>query len=182
MAVTSAAVVLLPVQTGVALAIMLSLIHGLWSTTQTDLQIFERLPGETVWWPRHGALAAETLPGVAVVGFQAPLSFLNAERFRRQLQQTAEQPDVRLIVLEASAIDSIDYTAARALASAIGYCHALDRDFAIARLESVRAYAALQASGAMEALSRPETPGESRIFHSVDEALRRLAPAQKAVK
>ena len=102
--------------------------------------------------------------------------------FRRQLQKAAEQPEVRLIVLEASAIDSIDYTAARALASAISACHARNCDFAIARLESVRAYAALQASGVMEALSRPETPGESRIFHSVDEALRRLAPAEKAVK
>jgi MFS superfamily sulfate permease-like transporter len=179
MAVTAAAVVLLPVQTGVALAIMLSLMHGLWTTTQTDLQIFERLPGETVWWPRHGAPTAETLPGVVVVGFQAPLSFLNAERFRLQLRKAAEQPDVRLIVLEASAIDSIDYTAARALASAIDACHALDRDFAIARLESVRAHAALQASGVMEALSRPETPGESRIFHSVDEALRHLAPSRE---
>jgi MFS superfamily sulfate permease-like transporter len=178
MAVTAAAVVLLPVQTGVALAIMLSLIHGMWSSTQTDLQVFERIPGETVWWPRHAAPAGETLPGVAVVGFQAPLSFLNAERFRRQLRQVADQPDVRLIVLEASAIDSIDYTAARALAAVIGECHAKNRDFAIARLESLRACAALQASGAMEALARPGAPGAPRVFHSVDEALRRVAPAR----
>jgi MFS superfamily sulfate permease-like transporter len=176
MATTASAVVLLPVQSGVALAIMLSLIHGVWSTTQTDLQVFERVPGETVWWPRHPAIPGETLDGVAVVGFQAPLSFLNAERFRLQLQRVAEQSDVRLIVLEASAVDSIDYTAAKALSSAIEHCHALNRDFAIARLESVRAHAALEAFGVIEALARPGFAGENRLFHSVDQALRRLAP------
>ena len=35
MLATLLAVVLVPVQTGVALAIILSLIHGLWTTTQT---------------------------------------------------------------------------------------------------------------------------------------------------
>ena len=53
--VTLLAVVFLPVQTGVALAIMLSLIHGVWTMTQTDVQVFERLPGETVWWPPNPA-------------------------------------------------------------------------------------------------------------------------------
>jgi sulfate permease, SulP family len=41
---------------------------------------------------------------------------------------------------------------------------------AIARLESVRAQDALQRFGIMELL------GENRIFHSVDEAIRTLAP------
>jgi MFS superfamily sulfate permease-like transporter len=176
MAITTASVVLLPVQSGVALAIMLSLIHGVWSTTQTDLQVFERVPGETVWWPSHPAIPGETLAGVAVVGFQAPLSFLNAERFRAQLRRVAEQSDVRLIVLEASAVDSIDYTAAKALASAIEHCHALDCDFAIARLESVRAHSALEAFGVLNALARPGVVGAGRLFHSVDQALRHLVP------
>ncbi|MCW2274258.1 MFS superfamily sulfate permease-like transporter [Rhodoblastus acidophilus] len=178
MAITAAAVVLLPVQTGVALAIILSLIHGVWSTTQTDLQTFERLPGETVWWPRNPSCPGETLPGVAVVGFQAPLSHLNADRFRMQLQELAQRQPMRLIVLEASAIVSIDYTAARALAAAIKHCHGLGCDFAIARLESVRAQAALRASGVVEALARPDASGETRIFHSVDEALRQLVGPQ----
>lgn len=181
MAVTAAAVVLLPVQMGVALAIILSLIHGVWSTTETDLQTFERLPGETVWWPRNPTCPGETLDGVAVVGFQAPLSYLNADRFRMQLQAVAQDQPMRLIVLEASAIAAIDYTAARALAAAIAHCHGLGCDFAIARLESLRAQAALRASGVVAALARPPgsgddpgVSGEARIFHSVDEALRQL--------
>jgi MFS superfamily sulfate permease-like transporter len=173
MATTAAAVVLLPVQTGVALAIILSLIHGVWTTTQTDLQIFERLPGETVWWPRNPSLSGETAPGVAVVGFQAPLSFLNADRLRLQLQRVAEEPNVRLIVLEASAIASIDYTAAQALVSAIDHCHARGCDFAIARLESVRAHAAAKTFGVLDALGRAGA-GE-RLFFSVNQALIRRA-------
>jgi MFS superfamily sulfate permease-like transporter len=170
------AVVLLPVQTGVALAIMLSLIHGVWSTTQTDLQLFERLPGQTVWWPQHPAIAGERLAGVTVVGFQAPLSFLNADRFQNELRQAAEASDVKLIVFEASSVDAIDYTAARAFSAAIKACHDKGVDFAIARLESVRARAALTAYGLLDALGRPGVDGDARLFHSVDEATRRLAP------
>lgn len=174
--VTLLAVVLLPVQTGVALAIMLSLIHGVWTTTQTDLQRFERLPGETVWWPQNPAETGERLGGVQVVGFQAPLSFLNAERLRSELLQAADEPGLKLIVFEASSVDAIDYTAAKALAAAIQACHDKGVDFAIARLESVRARAALTAYGLIDALGRPGVDGQQRLFHSVDAATRVLAP------
>ena len=39
-------VVLVPVQTGVALAIILSLIHGLWTTTQTDFRFSSACPAK----------------------------------------------------------------------------------------------------------------------------------------
>jgi sulfate permease, SulP family len=180
--VTLFAVVLLPVQTGVALAIILSLIHGVWTSTQTDLQLFERLPGETVWWPQHPGKAREKLEGVNVVGFQAPLSFLNADRFQREMLKAAETPELKLIVLEASSIDAIDYTAARTLHHVIQACHDKGVDFAIARLESLRAKAALKAYGLLDALGRPGGRGKDRLFHSVDEATRELAPNAKIVR
>ncbi len=179
--VTLLAVVFLPVQTGVALAIMLSLIHGVWTTTQTDVQVFERLPGETVWWPRNPARKGEVLKDVKVIGFQAPLSFVNADRFQRELLRVADTPDLKLIVLEASSIAAIDYTAAKALAAAIVACHEKGVDFALARLESVRARAALTTYGLMDALSRPGVAGSERLFHSVDDATRRLAPEAQVV-
>ena len=121
------------------------------------------------------------LRGVKVVAFQAPLSFLNADRFQRELLQVAETPDLKLIVLEASCVDAIDYTAAKALAAAIGECHDKGIDFAIARLESVRARAALTAYGLLDALGRPGVSGDERLFHSVNDATRRLAPDAKIV-
>ncbi|MDI9848952.1 SulP family inorganic anion transporter [Rhodoblastus sp. 17X3] len=174
-------VVLVPVQTGVALAIILSLIHGLWTTTQTDLHIFERFPGKTIWWPENDDFDGETLAGVKVVGFQAPLSFLNADRFRRELVAAAGEPGLKLLILEASAIDSIDYTAAQGLAAAIGACRHKGVDFAIARLESVRAQAAFACYGLFDALGAPGVDGRKRLFRSVDEATSQLAGDARAI-
>jgi MFS superfamily sulfate permease-like transporter len=168
-------VVLVPIQTGVALAIILSLIHGLWTTTQTNLHVFERLPGKTIWWPENDDFDGERLAGVKVVGFQAPLSFLNADRFQRELVAAADEPGLKLMVLEASAIDAIDYTAAQSLASAIRACRQRGVDFAVARLESVRAQTAFACYGLFDALGAPGVDGRERLFHSVDEATRQLA-------
>jgi MFS superfamily sulfate permease-like transporter len=169
-------VVLAPVETGVALAIILSLIHGLWTTTQTDLHRFQRLPGKTIWWPETADFDGERLAGVAVVGFQAPLSFLNADRFQRQLRAAADEPGLKLLVLEAGAVDSVDYTAAQGLASVMAACRSKRVDFAVARLESVRAQAAFATYGLFDALDGPHVPGRGRFFHSVDEAIKALAP------
>jgi MFS superfamily sulfate permease-like transporter len=171
--VTMLAVVFLPVQTGVALAIMLSLIHGVFTTTRTRLIEFERLPGSSVWWPESRTIAGEKLLGVLVVAFQAPLSFLNAYQFQHDLQTAIERAGegLRLVVLEASSIVEIDFTAARILNEAIAQCRDKKIDFAVARLESVRAQEALEKFGVFATL------GEGRVFHSVDDATRKLAPA-----
>ncbi len=181
MLATLFAVVLVPVQTGVALAIILSLIHGLWSTTQSDLRVFERLPGKTVWWPEDLDFQGEHLAGVEVVGFQAPLSFLNSDRFQRQLVKATEEPGLKLLVLEASAIDVIDYTAAAGLSAAIRLCREKGVDFAVARLESLRAQAAFARYGVVDALGGDGRDGRSRFFHSVDEATQALAPGAPVI-
>ena len=68
---------------------------------------------------------------------------------------------MKLIVLEASSIAAIDYTAAKALAGAIVGCHEKGVDFALARLESVRARAALTAYGVLDALAVRASPATS---------------------
>ncbi len=170
--VTMLGVVILPVQTGVGLAIMLSLAHGVWTTTRTRLIEFDRLPGTSVWWPAEADFKGERLFGVLVVAFQAPLSFLNAYQFQQDMREAIVRAGggLRLVVLEASSVVEIDFTAARILQGVIAQCRARDVDFAIVRLESVRAQAALENFGVMATL------GEDRLFHSVDEATRKLAP------
>ena len=176
MLVTLFAVVLSPIEIGVALAIILSLIHGVWSTTQSDLRVFERLPGRTVWWPEDPDFRGERLSGVKVVGFQAPLSFLNSDRFQRQIVEAADEAGLKLMVLEASAIDAIDYTAAAGLSAAIRLCREKGVDFAVARLESLRTQTAFAKYGVVDALGGEERDGRSRFFRSVDDATRALAP------
>jgi SulP family sulfate permease len=169
--VTAAGIIVLPIEQGVGLGIALSLLHGIWSTTRARVHPFERVPGTSIWWPVSAKLPGEQEPGVIVVGFQAPLSFLNANDFRRDILagiKSAPQK-TRLIVLEATGIVEIDFTAAQILIEIIRQCREEGVDFAIARLESSRAQEALVRFGIASLL------GPDRQFHSVEEAIRARA-------
>ncbi|QPC95228.1 SulP family inorganic anion transporter [Mesorhizobium sp. INR15] len=170
--ITMAAIVVLPIETGVAVGIGLSLLHGIWSATRTLPIELEQVPGTSVWWPPGKPSAGEQLSGVLVAAFQAPLSFVNADRFKRGLCDLvdARKENVKLVVLEASNIVEIDYTAAQALKDTITHCRKTGAIFAIARLESLRAQAALARFGIAELV------GPQRIFHSVDAAIKSLGP------
>ncbi|HEY6254490.1 MAG TPA: SulP family inorganic anion transporter [Xanthobacteraceae bacterium] len=172
---TMTAIVVLPIQTGVVIGVFLSLLHGVFITTRAQPIEFERVAGTTVWWPPHATMPGEKVPGVLVMAFQAPLSFLNAQDFRRGIEAAvARQSDaVRLLVLEASSIVAVDYTAAEVLADVVGKCRARGADFAVARLESIRAQESFQRFGLMELI------GADHIFHSVEEAIRGLGGKRK---
>jgi MFS superfamily sulfate permease-like transporter len=165
---TAAAIIILPIEQGVGLGIALSLLHGIWSTTRARLTAYERVPGTSIWWPSSPHIPGETEPNVIVAGFQAPLSFLNAYHFRRDLTgllRSSPQP-ASLVVLEATGIVEIDFTAAQILSDAIATCRSLGVDFAIARLESIRAQQAIERFGIEELLAARHP------FHSVEEAIR----------
>ncbi|MFI4974383.1 MAG: SulP family inorganic anion transporter [Caulobacterales bacterium] len=167
---TAALIVALPIQTGVAIGVFLSLAHGVFTITRARPIPFERVPETTVWWPASIVQTGETEPGVLVIGFQAPLSFLNAYDFRRgALEAIADGAgQLRLIVLEASSIVEVDFTAAEILSEVIAKARAAGMDFAVARLESIRAQAAFERFGVTERL------GRDHLFHSVEQAIRTL--------
>ncbi|MGC2315198.1 MAG: SulP family inorganic anion transporter [Bradyrhizobium sp.] len=167
---TAAAIIVLPIEQGVGIGIALSLLHGIWSTTRARVLIFERVSGTSIWWPSSPNLPGEREPGVIVAGFQAPLSFLNAYDFRRDILDAlrSSPQKARLIVLEATGIVEIDFTAAQVLRDLIRKCQTEGVDFAIARLESVRAQDAMVRFGINELL------GPDRLFRSVEEAVTAL--------
>ena len=165
---TALAVALLPIESGVAIGIGLSLLHGIWMTTRSHLVEFGRIEGTTVWWPPEQGKPPATLPGILVAGFPAPLLFANALGFQQELLERLAQQKPRLLVLEASGIAAIDYTAAQALLNVAQACAAQGTVFAIARVESARARAALDRFGVIDAI------GAQRVFHSVDQAVTRL--------
>ncbi|MFI5001338.1 MAG: SulP family inorganic anion transporter [Reyranellales bacterium] len=168
---TAAAVIVLPIPTGVAIGIGLSLLHGVWITTQTRVSEFKNVPGTTIWWPADAGSPGESRPGMLVLGFPAPLLFANAETFRRGMlaeiaaRQSPTAEPLSLVVLEAGGIADIDYTAAQALREVIEDCRAHRIDFAIARLQSVRANKALAQFGVLDLL------GHDRLFLSVADAV-----------
>lgn len=173
--VTAAAILFLPIQQGVAAGIVLSLLHGVWTTTRSQIVELARIAGTSVWWPRTGAHDGETTPGTIVAAWQAPLSFLNVDHFRRAAQDmVAARAPVRLLVIEANSLVAIDYTAAQGLGALIRRLRAQGVDVAFARLESVRAQQGFARFG-LDRLIGPD-----HVFPSVEEAMRALAPEDPA--
>jgi MFS superfamily sulfate permease-like transporter len=172
--ITILAIVLLPIDIGVGFGILLSLLHGMWTVTGTRLIELKNVPGTTIWWPSGDSNGGTSRDGVQVVAFQAPLSFLNAEEFRANFADILARESTRLVVLEAGSIVEIDFTAAQVLKDVIEKCHEHRMDFAIARLESVRARQALERFGVIELL------GNQSLFRSVDDAVKALARPHQA--
>src|SRR5262249_12995197 len=143
--------------------------HGIWSTTRARLVVFERVPGTTIWWPASPHVGGERLQGVTVVGMHAPLSFLNAESFKVDVLNGLQAETTKLLVLEASGVPEIDFTAAQNLIELIRECDKQGVTVAVARLESPRAQDAFERFGLYEVLPR------ARVFHSVAEAVAALA-------
>jgi sulfate permease, SulP family len=173
MIATMLAILIVPIQQGVGLGIFLSLLHGVWTITRARPIEYVRIPGTSIWWPKGRARQGETEPGVLVVGFQAPLSFLNAYDFERTLQDlvSARAGAVELLIIEAANVVEVDYTAAQTLAATIARFRSQGLVVAIARLESTRAEAAFERFEIIGLL------GADHVFHSVEEALEAFAPA-----
>ncbi|VIO76136.1 putative sulfate transporter [Bradyrhizobium ivorense] len=167
---TAAAIIVLPIEQGVALGIALSLLHGVWTTTRGRLVEFVHVPGTTIWWPAGPNVTGERKPGIAVLGMQAPLSFLNAEGFHSDVLKVigTATPKPHLVVIEASGLIEIDFTAAQELRGLFRECREQGVTVAVARLESARAHAAFERFKLYEVLPN------DRIFRSVDEAVRAL--------
>jgi sulfate permease, SulP family len=166
---TAALIIVLPIQQGAALGIILSLLHGIWSTTRAKLVHFDRVPGTTIWWPTTPHMDGERVQGVAVVGLQAPLSFLNAPGFRSEVSNVVKTQEPKLVIVEASGMVEIDFTAAQVLTDVFRDCREQNVTVAVARLESTRAQAAFERFRLYDTLPR------EHVFHSVEEAVRKLA-------
>lgn len=136
---TAVAIVWLPVETGVAVGIGLSLLHGVWMTTRSEPIEQLRIPGTTIWWPPEPGREGEQVTGVLVIAFPAPLLFANAESFRLGVLALLAKRKPVLLVLDAGGIPAIDYTAAQSLLAVAEACRKQGGTFAIARAESVRA-------------------------------------------
>jgi MFS superfamily sulfate permease-like transporter len=167
---TAVAIIVLPIEQGVAIGIILSLLQGVWSVTRARVIDYEHVPDTTVWWPLNPHHPGERDPDIIVAGFQAPLSFLNASHFRADMLQLVRSAPQRpkLLVIEASGILEVDFTAAQILIDLIKTCHRDGIVVAFARLESLRA---------QQAFSRfhiDDVVGKDHIFLSVDQAVRAL--------
>jgi len=172
--VAAVLVIGLPIQTGMLLAIMLSLAHGVWLVMRpASTQLFA-VRGSTVWWPRTGECVVVDVPGILVFAPAAPVNFTNAAYLRERIAALVAQAPTppRLLVIEASGVSDVDYTGSQMLQATIAELRGRHIDVALARLIEPHAQDAAARSGLIAAL------GPGHVFLSVQDALVALGAAK----
>ncbi|MGO9062882.1 MAG: SulP family inorganic anion transporter [Candidatus Binataceae bacterium] len=174
-AICAALVILMPIETGMLLSIVLSLVHSLYIVARPNCIELERVRGTTVWWPPPPGRedAVERVPGVIVFAPAAPIYFTNAEYVCEQLKGIVDSADrpVRLVVIEATGVIDLDYTGVQVLKRTIAQLRDAGVDVAMARMEAQRARAAAAQTGLLD------TVGKDHLFRSVEEAVKALKPS-----
>lgn len=168
---SAALVVVLPIQTGMLLAIVLSFVHSLFIVARPPSVVLARVPGTTVWWPPNPDQPSEEEPGVLVFAPAAPINFTNAEHIAETIQRRIAEArtPVHLLVIEASGVIDVDYTGSQILQGMIADLRERGIEVALTRLADTRAQEDARRSGLIAAV------GASKIFLSVEEAVRALA-------
>ncbi len=185
-AASAGLVIALPIEMGVSFSVVLSLLHSIYAVARPDCVELERIPGTTIWWApgevehgevEHGEIGhGEQEPGILVFAPAAPINFTNVHYIRARLEAAiaAKRAPARLVVIDASGVDTIDYTGAAILRAAIGALRERGIDVALARLGAERAQRSAAVTGLLD------TIGQARIFHSAEEAVRALRPRRSA--
>jgi MFS superfamily sulfate permease-like transporter len=138
------------VEQGIVLAIVLSIIELVRRAyTPKDFLVGVDQAGEPTY--QAAEPGAESLPGLLVFRFDAPLFYANGCLFVDDVQRllAAAPSKVRWLVLDCSAISDIDYSAGLNLAGLIKSVHADGRVFALATVDP-GLLAALTAYGTLE--------------------------------
>jgi sulfate permease, SulP family len=164
---SAALVVVMPIQTGVAMSIGLSLLYSLYIVARPDSAVLERVPGTTIWWNLPADAQGEHEPGVLVFSPSAPINFTNAYYIRDRLQAAiAKLPEpCRLVVIEATGVINFDFTGADIVQQMITELRSQGIDVVLARLESEVAQHAAERAGLLTLL------GPNHVFRSVEDAV-----------
>lgn len=168
---SAALVVFLPIETGVTLSIILSLLHSVYVIARPDITELARVPGTTIWWALPPDRPREHEPGVLVIAPSAPIYFVNASYLRASLTEAiaAKEGACEYVIIEAHGVIDIDFTGSQMLQQVIAELRGRGIDLAIARMSSERARDAARRTGLLDVL------GEDHLFHSVEEAVQRRA-------
>jgi sulfate permease, SulP family len=169
--VTVATVVVFSVMDGIAVAVALSLIDQVRHTYRPRTRLLVR-DASGKWKGVPSAPGQFAAPGILVYRFEANLFYANAGMFMEEILRLVAQSGegLRGLVLDASGINEIDYSAAKMMLQL--------RDEVAKR--SV-AYAVVTSLDEMvEGVRRYGLTGEGRIFATVDAAVNALAAATVA--
>lgn len=159
------------------MAFPLSIFDLLWRAANPASAVLVVPPGGAAYDTPEGESVRVSAPGLIVFRFSAPLFFANAARFRADVDAlvgTADPP-VRWFVLDASGIDDIDTTGAKALREVIERLQAAGIAIGIARCQPT--VAAL-----LDTYGLSEVVGADRLYdtdHDAVAALSAMAPGDQ---
>ena len=169
---TTAAVVILGVEEGIALAVAVSIIDHLRHTSHPLSSVLVKSPAGH-WQPVPVRPGARTEEGLVVYRFGTSLYYANAPRLIDDVMTlVAQGSPLRWVVLDAAAIGDVDYTAAAVLTRVIEHLRKRDIRFAVSSvLGPVRKE--LDRYGISAALGPGayyDTPGEAlEAFHVTEQ-------------
>ena len=171
--VTLLAVAFVGVEQGIGVAVGLAILDRTRRSARPHSYVLGKIPGTTSWEPMGSPQSPQTVPGVVVVQWLAPVYYANAAVFRAEIHKAiaaASHPPA-VLVLDADAITDIDYTGTktvRALVDELEHSHVT---VAVARAVggTPRNFAR---SGLLVHI------GRDRFFQTVDEAVMALRPGR----
>jgi SulP family sulfate permease len=169
---TLLAVVFVGTEFGILVAIVLAILERVRISARPRIVRLGKLPGTTSWVPMGiRDLPAVETPGVMVAALNAPLYFANAATFRDFIRTHVVEADVppKVFVLDAEAMDDIDFTGAAALklASALLQKHGIVPAIARLRTDAFPEHVDAERLGI----------DPSHLYPTIDDAVRALAPA-----
>ncbi|WP_028206352.1 SulP family inorganic anion transporter [Paraburkholderia nodosa] len=172
---TAGVVVFVDVMHGILAAVVLSLIAHARHSYRLRTRVLTRGPGDS-WIARHVEPNLLAAPGIVVYRFEADLFYANTGRFTEEVLKLVNEasPGLRWVVIDASEINNIDYTAGKTLIQLGGELDKHGVGIAAVALPSgvrheIERYKALRVTGV-----------HREVFATVDaaiEALRDISPS-----
>jgi sulfate permease, SulP family len=161
--VTAATVVGWGVEQGIILAIVLSVVQHLRHSYSPQNAVLVKA-GTHEWRRIPCAPVPQAEPGLVVLLWGAPLYFANAERFDEQVTNISTTPGIKWLVVEAAAMNDIDYTGGEQLIQTHAQLKRAGVRLVVAGLTD-RVKASVTKAGVVKAL------GEEAFYPGVDEAV-----------
>lgn len=165
MIVTFVGVVLFGVLGGIVIGVIASLVEMVRRTLQPRTAVLGKVPGSATWRDVKTE-GGETIPGLLVYRFDAPLFFGNADEFRDEIRElvAAGDPPIRAVLVNAEAITDLDTTGVDVVSRLLDDLAAEDVTLTFARVRSpVREM--------MRRTGLEEKVGSDRFFLQVDDAV-----------
>jgi SulP family sulfate permease len=163
--VTFLGVLLLGVLPGIGVGVAVSLLETMRRAVLPHTAVLGQVAGTFTYRDITHYEDAETLPGLVVYRFDAPLFFANAEVFRKEIRKlvTEAKHPVRQVVVSAEGITDMDVTGAEILGRLLDDLDVLGVEFRMARVRT-------KMRRTLRSLGLEERIGPSNFFMTVSDA------------